>query len=204
MTVRWDTGNGRFECWSVSFGGSNLEGLLLSLGIDRYAISGDPELLGTEVPCDLVLRKGATMDDYVPTLEKALRKGYKLPVRMTFRDEEREVIVAKGSYALRPLQNIGDGTKIHIYHRELDTDPGSAGCGTTSVAGLLEELATTLQCPVVSEVEPSDTRVQYAIHRDAWRTAYVDDVLRNVSAQTGLVFERQTRPVRVLYLKKVE
>lgn len=144
------------------------------------------------------------MNEYVPALETALRNQCKLPVHITFRDEEREVIVAKGSYALRPLQNIGDNTEVQIFHRDLDTDPGSAGCGTTSVAGLLEVLATTLQCPVLSEVEPSDTRVQYAIHRDALRTAYVDDVLRNVSAQTGLVFGHQTRLVRILYLKKVE
>jgi TonB family protein len=204
MTVRWDTGSGRFEYSSFSFGRSNLEGLLLSLGIARYAISADLELLRTEVHCDLVLRKGAKVDEYVLALEKALRNEYKLPVRMSFRDEEREVIVAKGSYALRPLQNTGDGTQVHIYHRELDTDPGSAGGGTTSVAGLLEVLARTLQCPVVSEVEPSDAGVRYAIHRDAGQTAYVDDVLRNVSAQTGLVFKRQTRPVRILYLEKVE
>ncbi len=204
MTVRWDGESGRLECERLRFGGSDLEGLLLSLGIARYAISADPGLLGAEVRCDLVVRKGATPEECVPALENVLRTVYKLPVRMTFKNEEREVIVARGSYALRPPQNGGDNGEVQIFDRDLDTGPGRAGGGTTSVAGLLEVLAETLQCPVVSEVEPSEAKVRFAVHRDALRTAYVDDVLRNVTAQTGLVFTRQTRTVRVLYLNKVE
>ena len=204
MTVWWDPENSRFEYLTFGFGRSDLEGLLLDLGIARYAISGDPELLGTGVRCDLVVRKGATVDAYLPALEGALRDEFNLSVRMTFKDEEREAIVAKGSYALRPLQQTGGGDHVDIFHRDLDTGPGRSGCGTTSVAGLLEVLATTLRCPVLNEVEPSNATVHYAIHSDAWRTAYVDDVLRNVSAQTGLVFMRQTRSIRVLYLKRGE
>ncbi len=204
MTVRWDGESGRLECDGLRFGGSDLEGLLQSLGIARYAISGDTSLLDTEVPCDLVLRKGAPLDAYLPALEKALRSEYQVPARMIFRDEEREVVVAKGRYALRPLQTIEDNNRVQIFHRDLDSGPGHTGGGTTSVAGLLEVLARTLQCTVVSEVEPTDARVRYVIHADASRTAYVDDVLRNVSAQTGLVFARQTRTVRVLHLEKAE
>ncbi|TAM51680.1 MAG: TonB family protein [Acidobacteria bacterium] len=204
MTARWNGESGRLEPQSFGFGGFNLEGLLLSLGIARYAISGDTSLLDTELPCDLVLRKGAPLDAYLPALEKALSSEYQVPARMIFRDEEREVVVAKGRYALRPLRNIEDNNRVQIFHRDLDSRPGHTGSGTTSVAGLLEVLARTLQCPVVSEVEPTDARVRYVIHADASRTAYVDDVLRNVSAQTGLVFARQARTVRVLHLSRVE
>ncbi|MDD5562256.1 MAG: TonB family protein [Thermoanaerobaculaceae bacterium] len=204
MTVRWDGESGRLECEGLRFGGSDLEGLLQSLGIARYAISADPGLLGAEVRCDLVVRKGATPEECVPALENVLRTVYKLPVRMTFKDEEREVIVAKGSYALRPPQNGGDNAEVQIFDRDLDPGPGHAGGGTTSVAGLLEVLAETLQCPVVSEVEPTHASVRYVVNRDASRTAYVDDVLHNVSAQTGLVFAHQTRTVRVLNLEKAE
>lgn len=52
MTIRWDPENSRFQYLRFGFGRSDLEGLLLDLGIARYAISGDPELLGTELPCD--------------------------------------------------------------------------------------------------------------------------------------------------------
>lgn len=204
MTVRWDGESGRLECEGLRFGGSDLEGLLLSLGVARYATSADPGLLGAEVRCDLVVRKGATAEECAPALENVLRTEFRLPVRMTFKDEEREVIVARGSYALCPPQNVGDKGKVQIFDRDLDTSPGHAALGTTSVAGLLEVLAETLQCTVVSEVEPTHARVTYVVNRDASRTAYVDDVLRNVTAQTGLVFTRQTRTVCVFHLDRVE
>ncbi len=204
MTVLWDPGSARLKRQEYCFGGSRLEGLLFSLRLESYAISSDRELLDTEVPCDLVLRKGAAIDDYVSALEKALLTEFGLPVRMRFTDEERAAIVARGSYTLHPLPEVGGDNAVQIYLRELDTGPGFAGGGTASVAGLLEALAHTLQCPVVNEVEPSNARVQYVIHSDARRTAYADEVLRNVSAQTGLVFVRQPRPVRILHVTRGE
>jgi len=202
MTVVWEPGSGGFEYQAFHYGTPSLEGVLRGLGIARYAVSGDISLLRTAVPGDLVLRKGATLEEYVPALERILRSEYKLPIRLSFKTEERDVIVAKGHYAFHPLQALADTGQVHVYHLEVDKTPGSAGGGTGTVPGFLETLAEILARPVVSEVEPSDATVHYAVHRDSLRTAYVDDVLRNVSAQTGLVFEHQTRPVRVLVLEQ--
>lgn len=202
MTVWWDPKNGQLESQGFVFGGSELVGLLSSLGIERYAISGDPKVLHFSVPGDLVLRKGATVEEYVPALEGILRSEYKQPIRMSFKTEDRDVIIAKGRYVFRPLQVLADTSQVHIYHLELDKTPGSSGGGTAPVSRFLEILAETLGHPVVSEVEPSKATVHYAVHNDSLRTAYVDDVLRNISAQTGLVFEHQTRPVRILVVEQ--
>ena len=202
MTVVWDAASGSPEFKSFQFGTPSLESVLSGLGVARYAVSGDLTLLHTAVPGDLVLRKGATAEEYVPALEKILRSEYKLPIRLSFRTEERDVIVAKGQYAFRPLQALSDTGQVHVYHLEVDKTPGSAGGGTVTVPAFLETLADVLAHPVVSEVDPSSATVHYAVHRDSLRTTFVDDVLRNVSAQTGLVFEHQTRPVRVLLLER--
>jgi len=113
-------------------------------------------------------------------------------VRFEKRRTRREVLVARGRYLYAPLSGRPrDGEEVvELY--DADPPPGSSEPMRTrsALSDMYDAIAAKASRPVVDETGETARDVSW---RDHFYTRSVDALIRNVSAQTGLSFTRQTR-----------
>jgi beta-lactamase regulating signal transducer with metallopeptidase domain len=227
MVFRWSDGN--LRNWGMTFGdaadpGYNLTGVLDALlDIKSQEIDGPGELLTKRLAGDWVIREGAAQDGVVKQLQDILHNEFSLPVKLEFREVERDVYVARGEYELTPLPGQEGKGKLILTDETIHTDeiqifgtdlvPNSgAGGGTGEFEEFLAWLGRWIGTPIVSDVDLKPTnQVSWHLHErspstDQTRSEDHDPtlVLGNITLQTGLIFTLEKRPVRILFVQRTE
>jgi hypothetical protein len=225
MVFRWS--DGKLKNWGMTFGGSVDDGYSLSSALDALLdiksqqIDGPRELLDSRLPGDLVIRDGADQAAVLKQLQDILQTELSLPVKLEFREVEREVYVARGEYELTPLAGQEGKGKLILTDETITTDeiqifgtqlvPNSgAGGGTGEFEEFLGWLGRWIGTPIVSEVDLKPTnQVSWHLHErspstDQTRSEDHDPilVLGNITLQTGLTFSLEKRPVRILFVER--
>lgn len=173
------------------------------------------------VDCDFVVRTAAPLDKLLPDLQAALaRCGTATPATppaLALREEEQDVYVVSGRFKVTP-RPWRPGGEVDVYADEAvlskgftDTNPQpdewvNTGMVTGSPVEFVRELGAFVNRRMVWEAEaPGHAPVRAYTHvrrggpaADQARDRDPERVLRNVSEQTGLVFERVRRKVSVL------
>ncbi len=172
---------------------------------------------------DLVIRKDAPLAKLLPDLQKALAAG-DADVVLTLKEEEREVYVVGGKFAIQPRE-WREKDEIDVYADEAVLDKGyshrspepnhalqTVWNNSTTVGGFARHLGWFLDKWVVCDTEfPSQTKFHWYMHarweRKATAAAQAADrdpekVLANVTEQTGLTFKKEKRKVPVLYVSE--
>ncbi len=201
---RWEDG---LRPWGMSFSGSrgsSLPSILDSVaGIYREEVEGDEELLNTVIRGDFIVREGVPAERIIAELETVLRESLKLPLRMTFREVERDVIVAKGTYHFTPVPG-RPPDRIELYWDKLG-DPKVGGGGSGDFDEFLSWVAGCVKRRVINEVEnvpEDDVKWHYTPSDEGSRKP--DLLLDHLTMQTGLTFSDETRRVRVLFVERAE
>jgi beta-lactamase regulating signal transducer with metallopeptidase domain len=227
MMFRWR--DGKLRNWGMMFGdsadpGYNLTGVLDALlDIKSQQIDGPRELLRTRVAGDWVIREGAEQEAVLKQLQDILHKEFALPVKLEFREVERDVYVARGEYELKPLPGqegkgkliLTDETittdEIQVFGKQLVPNSGAGG-GTGEFEEFLGWLGRWIGTPIVSEVDLEPTnQVSWHLHERSPSTEQSrgEDhdpalVLGNITVQTGLTFTLEKRPVRILFAERLQ
>jgi hypothetical protein len=215
--------DGRLENWGMTLGfsdGYSVSGLLDALvQLKSQMVEGPADLLEKTIPGDWVIRQGLTSDQYVKELETLLQKVLSLPIQMEFREQERPVYVVRGKYhhtplpgqpakeKLRPTDETIDA-EIAIFGKQLVPNSGSGG-GSGKYREFLDWLGCWISTPIISEAEaPPVGELSWHLHGRSPSTREMRDedhdpalVLTNITAQTGLTFRRETRPVKILFVE---
>ncbi len=96
-------------------------------GVQSYELLGDQELRGTRITGDWVVRAGASSEEIVEGLETVLREQCSLPIRLSLKEADRKVLVAKGKYSYSPLpgngnqlDEYGDYHRVDIFDKDRD------------------------------------------------------------------------------------
>jgi hypothetical protein len=212
MTFRWSDPD-RLRNWSATTAdGFPLRSLLRYLKVDVYPaeIDGDLKLLDTVVTGDWVFRDGVSDERMVHALESIMQRTLRLRIAMTFRQVEREVIVARGRYRYSPLPGRADH-QIEIYAKHIgDRRFGGGGGGT--FPEFLKWVGEWIGRPIVNEVE-APPKVPISWHdnhrspsNDEMRREDHDEalVLKNLQEQTGLTFTRERKPIRILFIERAK
>jgi protocatechuate 3,4-dioxygenase beta subunit len=227
MTFHWD--GKELLNWGMTFGqteddGYNLVGLLDAVqGIKSQEVEGPAALLNTQLPGDWVVRPGQSNEAVVRELERIVREELKLPLRLEFREVQREVYVARGRYRLTPLPGQPAEEKLHLTDETITTDPvqifgealvpnSGAGGGTGEFAEFLKWLGRWIETPILDEAtERPKRQISWHLHERSPSTAQsrqedhdAERVLRNITAQTGLSFTKERRGVKLLFVEKKE
>jgi beta-lactamase regulating signal transducer with metallopeptidase domain len=227
MVFRW--GDGKLKNWGMTFGdsadpGYNLTGALDALlDIKSQQIDGAHELLNTRLAGDWVVREGADQESVLKQLQEILQNEFKLPVKLEFREVDRDVYVARGEYNLTPLPGQEGQGKLILTDETITTDeiqifgtqlvPNSgAGGGTGEFEEFLGWLGRWIGTPIVPEVDLKPTnQVSWHLHERSPSTEQSrgEDrdpilVLGNITLQTGLTFTLEKRPVRILFIERVQ
>ena len=130
---------------------------------------------------------------------------------MTFRQVERDVVVARGTYHHTPLEGRAANT-IEIYGKQVVPGGGGAGGGGGDFAMFLKWVGEWIGRSVVSGVEapPKEQIAWYCNERNPFieQTRREDHeealVLRHLQEQTGLAFARERRPIRILFIARAK
>jgi hypothetical protein len=165
------------------------------------------------------VRKSATDEQVLKELTAILRKELALPVRLEFRTVERPVYVAQGVYRHKPVPGgrdkgtamRGDKTittdAIEIFGKELV--PNVVGGSAGKFQKFFDGLGNWIGTPIVSDVkEPPRDELSWLLHgRFVGKEIEAEDrdpklVLANITAQTGLIFRKETRRLRILFVSR--
>jgi hypothetical protein len=217
---RWELG--QLTSWGMTFGkgGSTIRTVLrMVASVYPQEIEGDPELLETAIEGDWVFLKDAELEKVLADLENIVRSDLKWSARITMREVERPVIVARGRYKFQPIEGraanrieIYAENRIEIYAEKL-TDPKFGGGGSGDFARMLNSVGMFIDRRIVSEVEdPPEGNLSW--HYNEPRGPFTDEafqrsrdpelVLKRLSEQTGLTFTQEPRRVRVIFVEREE
>lgn len=178
--------------------------------IPLQEIEGDESLLKEPVDADFVIRAGSTPEQQMAGLETELRQKFRIPVRLTFREEEREVVLARGKFVSKPREG-REKNALDLYAEYLN--PETERGNHFAFEQAMERLGRFINRRVIVEAEgpPVGTFLTVREHTRIPHTptTYAADtdpetVLKNVIAQTGLTFTTEKRKVRVLFVEKLD
>jgi hypothetical protein len=200
LVFRWRDPD-HLENWGM--GGYTVRSLprFIEMGIYPPLIEGDAEILKTNLTGDWVFREGVPDERMVRALEPILQRALRMRITLTFRQAERDVVVARGRYHHSPLPQRPENL-IEIYGKELVDD--KLGGGTGSLPMFLNWVSADIDRPIVNEVkDPPKEKISWY---DNMPTPYPDGdkalVLDHLQQQTGLAFTREKRPIRVLFVER--
>lgn len=189
-------GSRRFPLWLA---------LRVEFGFKPYEIEGPNRLLNLRISGDWTIKDGLSPDDLLKALEPILWKLTKHHIIFEKQTVERDVIVVTGSHL-----NVQPGAPIQFYAQNLHDPNPYDGYGDLKM--LLETLGTRLEIRFVDEttIAPQSLETKsltWTYHQDLdaaatkkRRAELTDDVLKNVSEQTGLVFTHEQRPEPVWFV----
>jgi hypothetical protein len=178
--------------------------LLVGLGFDEREIQGSPALLRQPARGDWLKRSDAPREMLLPALEEILSAS-KLPVRFVPVTVEREAYRASGIFQLHPLG--GDYSQEHIHLFVNTSDPAneiSGGGGSGDLQDFLRYLGGLGRVFITNAVAGTNGGViQWRQHSSAKKAKLAGDpaafeqLLKRVSAQSGLRFEKTRSTERV-------
>ncbi|MFA6240128.1 MAG: carboxypeptidase regulatory-like domain-containing protein [Candidatus Hydrogenedentales bacterium] len=205
---RWD---GELKKWGCGFGfenGLSLVGIVGNLGVNRYEIEGEQELLDLCVPGDWIMRLDSPIESRLKALESIVAEGAGRKIHFERKAVEREVVVVRGSYSFHSETSAHNPDAINIFADTLDPNEGAGG-GSGTLVEFLAWTGNRINMPVIDET--SDTKalqVEWANNRSSAlkkvpgeeRNAKIDLVLANLAKQTSLQFTRERRTIDVWFV----
>lgn len=185
-------------------------------GLKPQQISGPKNLLITPLPGDWIVPDRPLTDEvFVAQLEPILRNELKLPIHLEFRDQPREVYVARGTWHLTPLADTRVRTGgVQVYGKEMNFGRFSSGGGRGDFTKFLRGVGDWIDAPIISDVAEPPQQVSWRLHGPAFKLGRQTTdaekreardpalVLHNVEVQTGLKFSKERRSIRLLFVEE--
>jgi len=196
------------------YGGATAWSLRYLLGVRSADLAGPAELLDHDLSADWVFRRGASLNERHRALETYLRKKFDLAIRIEERLVGKEVVVARGKFALRPLAAARRGDLLHVYTSEAFSEPDHPVHPLDIRKGTLHQFLLSQDCVglgldhVVDETDSPDVKIKWLYPRswnsaplrtDATRLARYLDV---IARQTSLRLTRERRPTKTWYVDR--
>lgn len=174
-------------------------------GLRRYDFDGLGPLASLRMPGDWVRRGGAPGPQLLKGLAEILGSQFGRQVRFVPRIVEREVLVASGPVAIHSLPKEMGNDMVAIY---LDKRPNtnSAGFGMRAgpVTDFLGEVGELVGLKAINETTPKNKQCfwHYYLKPDTILSSSMgQEVLKNVSDQTGISFKVERRPVEIWFVE---
>jgi hypothetical protein len=188
--------------WGFGGGDATIFSVMWQIGIPMGEVEADKKLLDTPIGSDFVFRQEAPVEQLVAALERVLREECKLAVKLTFKEVEREVVVASGSRKDLHgfLLDLGGFLGRRVVNEAKSGKDEVFTYGLSVRQNPRQRLASELDIPSPPDTVPLpkfDPAIE-AEDRDPKL------VLPNVAKQTGLTFATEQRKVRVLFVEKGE
>jgi RNA polymerase sigma factor (sigma-70 family) len=197
LTLEWD---GQAKWISISGSpGSLAEFLQMGVRLKAYELDEWGGKYSTPIPGDWVVRKDATVEEKLRGLEQVLAElGH--PVHFEKRRVPREVVVVRGKYAYRTLDDspVTPGFEIvDVMGKEKRPERELAITDRTMKA-FCQNLEIGLLRQVIDETGQGDEKIAWRDHHPG--SEEIDLVLQKLAWQTALTFTREKRETEVWFM----
>jgi len=173
--------------------------LQFALNWGSYDYDGPREVLETAFAGDWIVRKDVPVEMVLNALKDIYKDEKGKEINFTKQKIETEKIIAKGRYNFQSLPNITDGKYVLISTNKTDTYTDGGG-GTGTLNEFLNWVANRIKMDIIDETESGDIKMSWRNHdssdlrklndnKQRYNTQ-LDMLLKNLSLQTGLTFER--------------
>jgi hypothetical protein len=187
LGLEWE---GEVPRWTYAGGNRNL-GYVMQSVVDLMPWEFDESVpADLKLPGDWVTRKGATVERKLASLAPIISKQLGRPVHFEKRTGPREAVVVRGSYRYAPLWTAGGEAVVELWDTTPPGNPPKPVVNDTPLSSMWNALQYRLERRVYDESGTGATKVKW---RDHLYTADREALLRNLSKQTGLTFEREPR-----------
>ena len=209
IAFHWDE---KLKNWGMSFGSSSGLNFILEfvLGLESFEYEGPEELLGLQLPGDWIIRNEVSQEIKLKALEQLITEELDRTIRFEKRTVERQVIVATGSFEFHPLSMAPNNNRVYMFSDKFEPDAGGGGGTANSVSEFLTAIGDRVNVPIVDETQPSgDMQIDFDHHRSAYlrkvkdeaeKSEKLDMLLANITEQTELQFEVESRPVEIWFV----
>ncbi|MFB3895572.1 MAG: hypothetical protein ACE14V_04640 [bacterium] len=196
---RW-TKNGTFRPRSMSYEKTSLSAILAMVtNLEPYEIEVAESYRTKDILGDIIYRENASLEDLLVSLEDICHNELHLPVKISFQMVPKNVWVVRGSYQFKPISI--QENKIEIYEQQVGYTRGDRGSGDFKTFLKWLEKYYIHQW-IINEVEnPPQEKLQWHNNEPRNKTKNAELVFRHLTDQTGLIFTRETRPVKVLMVE---
>ena len=206
--LQFDGDNELSYRFSINGGVFSARGLALQIfQVHPSAIEGDNELLEKRIPGDFVIRAGAKRKDLEAAFKQILESEYQKDLEVQTTTVDRPLYVASGTLELNPVNgqrevDVNAGPKSEAYPKLIQR--GNA-------QEFLRSLSKYINCDVKIEgVKNGEDEFWwserfYNLNARPPEDRYdfrIENVLKIVSSQTGLKFEKQSSPKSILTIRK--
>jgi RNA polymerase sigma factor (sigma-70 family) len=179
--------------------------------LKSYESEGADELLVTKIAGDWVYRDGAPRATLIAALANVLRVqgGPRLDIER--RAVEREVIVVRGRFEVRPIEAGEEGKRIQLFAERALPPPLNSTPWTGGLRKLLDLAGDRAGIRFVDESQAAaDLKLEWRDHLLFDRTlraqnagdrrAAIDRLIGNLAQQTSMTFTREQRKVEVWFV----
>jgi RNA polymerase sigma factor (sigma-70 family) len=178
-------------------------------GVRRCEIEGDGLALleARKISADFIIRTGAIHERLIEQLGVVLRNDLKTPVKLSYKEVEREVLVASGTF--KTVAPLGDmqGTPLQLYGQQPIREGKWLKSGD-DYRGMLNQLGVLTGRQVINEATDSpNSGVLWFEYDPTIRLDTKEDMkalLDRLTEQTGLIFKQEKRRVKVLFVEQTE
>jgi hypothetical protein len=196
---RW-TKAGTFRKRGMSYDKTNLSAILTMVtDLEPYEIEIAERYRTKDIQGDIVYREDATPEDILTSLENICHRDLQLPIKISFEMVPRNAWVVRGSYNFNPILN--QENIIELYEQKVGFKRGDRGTGDLKTFLKWVEKFYARQW-IIDEVEnPPQEKLKWHNNEPRNKTKNAELVFKHLTEQTGLVFTREIRPVRVLVVE---
>ena len=178
--------------------------------LNSNQLEGDQKLLARQIQGDFIFRRGASADSVHAAVEKLIAEETGKATKIDFQEVERPAYVVTGTFKL----NLGTSKQINIQSSPVAGNQYYDSVSTGTPDRFLSELSAYVKTQIVNEATfPNEEKSfkwvvrNYMMNRIKPADGFkfdVDLVLEGITEQTGLVFKKETRPLRVLRVNSGE
>lgn len=208
--VRWDGKTARPWSLSVWPGKSVGNVLLTEIGIERAHYQMEPGLVLPSFQGDWVVDFNAKMERKVGALEALVYSNLKRSIRIQKEAVEREVIVARGQFAHKPLPDAKRfPSHVHLYPDKTFDEGMWNGGGSGTVSKLLEGVSDRVNRQVIDLTTlPPEGWISWSYYISPEKPDQdekaLEQFLKNLSEQTSLQFTREERPIEIYFVREAK
>jgi RNA polymerase sigma factor (sigma-70 family) len=178
-------------------------GLAQSLtGLRKYDFEGLGSLGSLRMPGDWVRRRGTSVPQFMQGFEQILASQFGRQVRFVPRTVERDVLVASGTVQIHaPPQEMGNNM-VAIYVGKRSGDGYSYRAG--QLGEMIAEIGELFGLKGINQITPKDKQGvwhYYIKPGTILTTTAREELLKNLSDQTGMTFKFERRPVEIWFVE---
>lgn len=168
-------------------------------------ISADPALLDREIDGDFLYRPDAPVAELADQLAKIASTEFQFPVKLSIREGERSVYIAKGEVKLQ----LPKGENRIAVNGGPEKEPGPKMGMSGDSTRFLSEVSDYIGYQVVNQLQAGANNLEWtqriyqfrSVSRDKWVRPDPEICLKQITEQTGITFTKQTQKAQMLFVE---